>query len=396
MEKNVWAWLVLAAGVIGSAACGSQGEAAQEQTTASAASSASPDKAKDAASGAPSAAAPASAAPQAEARSPSASPSGSALAATPPPSPGTVVPPNTPVPQPPSLVAGAANAYVHASSSCEGVITLDLAKVRSHAVVAKDILPKLETLLTHKFKDERAAKVLEFLRENGLSTKSPQNAALCLRNSDQPKVSGGLLLGTDLPKGTFEKFAEKVSAGGASDKFKDVDGVKIVGGERVAMGQLPDGVFAASDSDVNFKVLIPVTNNVSTLGIDLTKELGFFLNETFVKNRLAKGGDAADVFENVKEIRGFVDLTSNRLVVRAKCFSSFQAIKLQAMLALLKDKIADEKLAKNPFGLADIVRSLTMTTDAEDLILEAPIPAATLDQLGKLAAEELDKLLKKM
>lgn len=391
MKQNVWAWLVVGVSAFVSQGCSSQEGASQDKKegTTTASSSAAPDKAKDAASGSAG-----SSAPQAT-PAPIPTTSGSAVAVVPP-ATGTVVPPNTPVPQPPALAAGAANAYLHAASSCEGVITLDVVRLRANAIVAKDILPKLEALLANKPKDERAGKVLEFLRESGLTTKSPQNAAACLRNSDQEKVSGGVLLATDLPKGTFDKFIEKVSAGGKADKFKDLDGVKILGGEHVALGQLPDGVFAVSDSEANFKVLIPATNNVSTLGIDLSKELSFFLNETFVKNRLAKSGDSADVFENVKEIRGFIDLAANKLMVRAKCFSAFQAIKLQTMLALAKDKIADEKLAKNPFGLGDIVRSLTMTTDGDDLILEAPIPAATLDQLGKLAADELDKILKKM
>lgn len=397
MKQNVWTWLMVGVAAVvgvGNQGCTPQEGASQDnkESAAPASSSVAPDKPKDAASGA---AAPGTL--QTAPPPPTATTSASAVAVVPPPT-GTVVPPNTPTPQPPTLAAGAANAYVHAASSCEGVITVDLVKVRANAVVAKDILPKLDALLATKPKDERTSKVLELLRESGLTAKSPQNAAMCLRNSDQEKISGGILLATDLPKGAFDKFIEKASAAGKADKFKDVDGVKVLGGEHVALGQLQDGVFAASDSEANFKLLIPASNNVSTLGIDLSKELSFFLNETFVKNRLAnpKSGDAAEVFENVKEIRGFIDLTANKLMIRAKCFSAFQAIKLQTMLALTKDKIADEKLAKNPFGLADIVRSLTMTTDGDDLILEAPIPATTLDQLGKLAAAELDKILKKM
>lgn len=329
-------------------------------------------------------------------------------AASPPPStspssaPTSTAPSGTASAPSPALPGG--TAFAHVSSECELIVIGDIAKVRALPAVAKQLVPKLDELYKKaKPKNEALKKAVATARELGLTPSTVQNVALCGKGFGQDKPTFGALAATELKPGSVISFFEKAtgtsgSGGPLKDlggSMKEVGGVKVVAAPNGVVGQLSDGVLQYASQDEMFALLVPTSDALSRLSVDATKELAFYASEPFIKRELRKpGSKTAEAFEDVTELHGLVDLVTSKATVRATTTSSFAALKLATGVALMKDDIAKENLGKNPYGAADIVRSIVATTDGADVLLEATIPASSLDAAAAGMAKELEELEK--
>ncbi len=338
----------------------------------------------------------------------SAKPAASSAAA--PATPGSAPPPGSSAsaqaPSAPSSTVPGGTAFAHVSSDCQLIVIGDVAKMRALPAVSKQLVPKLDDLYKKaKPKNEAVKKAVATARELGLTPTTVQNVALCGKGFDVDKPTFGALAATELKPGSVISFFEKAtgtsSSGGplkdVGGSIKEVGGVKVVSSPNGLVGQLQDGVLQYASQDEMFALLVPTSDAVSRLSVDVTKELAFYASEPFIKRELRKpGSKTAEAFEDVTELHGLVDLGANKATVRATTTSSFAALKLAAGVALMKDDIAKENLGKNPYGAADIVRSIVASTDGADVLLEATIPASSLDSAASGLAKELEELEKRL
>lgn len=296
----------------------------------------------------------------------------------------------------PSAALPEGHPFRHIAADCEVVVTSDLAKVRAHPAFAKEIQPKLEAFLNASPKDPNLVRILTEAKLAGFSAKSPHSLAVCVKPvAGAPKPSFGFLIGSDLKPGTFASLVEKVATPDDKTKLKDLDGAKVLSSPKVTMGQLSDGVFALTDREDVFKSLMP-TRDVLKINVDVSKEISFFVAESIIQKELAKpGAKGAELFGDMTSLRGHVDLSTNKIVLRATCKSDAAALKIQAMVILAKDKLAQEKLPDNPFGAADMVRAIDAKAEGNVVTLETTIPPKTLEDGAKVLGAQLEAILKK-
>jgi hypothetical protein len=296
----------------------------------------------------------------------------------------------------PSTPVDPASALAHVPADCEFVAVADLAKVRGHKAFAS-LLPKVESLIDKvKPKDDKLKKAMELAKELGVTPTSAKTLAVCGKGFSSDKTTYGAVLGSDVKPGAFVGLVDKASKGSALGKLADVGGVKAISAPTVVLGQLADGPFAAATNETDFKALIPAGAGLSGYRIDAVKEVAFYGGKAFVEKRLAKaGGSDSDVFKDVTEVRGAVDLAGGMSTVRLTCDSPFGALQLSAMLALGKDDKAEENLKGFPAAI-EMVKATKVSADGADVVLETPIEAARLEELSKLLVAELEKLEKKM
>lgn len=318
----------------------------------------------------------------------SAKPSGSAA-------PGSAAPTGAataaPVVNSPTGAPGA-SASAHLPAGCGLAMTLDLAKVWAHPAVAKDITPRLESFLSTPASKPEPKKFQDMLKELNLGPKSLSSVALCVGLGGNNKAFS-LFLGGDLKPNTilpaFKKLVEAEGKGKEKD-FQEVDGNTVLTLNDDFLGQYSDGVLGISDTIDLWKAGATTGSNASTYKLAQGHDLGLYLSQTTIEKELMKGRKGDELFKEMKEVTGFIDLASGAVNLRISCKDAEGAKKLDAMISLAKGELMKDT-GKVPFGLDKALKDMTQKLDGTDVVFESKIPEESLNTGIAALAAQLDK-----
>ena len=290
-------------------------------------------------------------------------------------------------PTAPSAPLGApGKAAAHLPSDCDGVVTLNIAKVLAHPAFASQVVPALdEAMKKASTEGPEAAKVDAFFKETGISPRAFSDIALCIKDGGSEPLVGFVAAGSITP----DSIVPAIEKGdpSAKDKIKDLDGRKVLSDGKFTLGQYSDGSLGFAQTDDMFRAM-GGTGDAATAKyrIDGNKEISLVIPEGSIA-KLAKGQAPAEL-SSVKSISISLDLTGGKAVVRAATTSADEAKKLEAMFNLLKSE-AGGKLAGAPPGTAELLKSATTRVEGNDLVIEAALPADAMSSLATLIAAGL-------
>ncbi len=294
--------------------------------------------------------------------------------------------------------SGGVDALAHMPEGCEAAVAIDLSKIAKHPAVAKEVVPRLDALLTGESKDAKMQRFQGFAKETGLKVSGLRNVGFCVDAEAGKPPSYVAMLGADLKPGTLIPALEKAkNPEKAAPTITEVDGVKFIGDKEMTFAQFADGVVGFGESPDTLKLAIKTGDNASKYKLDRTKELSFFIGKQLISTDLAKrAGSAAEMFKEVEELTGTMDLTSGKIQFVIKTLSPESAKKLDAVATLGKDAAIKDGKAPKQFGADEALKSLTSKIDGSNVILEATFPAASIEEAVKFLGTQLEAAKAKM
>lgn len=307
-------------------------------------------------------------------------------------------PSGTPSAAPADVPSGTVDALAHLPEGCEAAVAFDLAKVMKHPTVAKEIVPRLEAMMNAETKDEKLQRFQGFVKETGFKLQGLNNLGFCVDMADGKPPSFVAMLGSDIKPGTLVPALEKAKnpAKGPAT-VTEVDGVKFIGDKEMSFGQFNDGVIGFGESIDTLKLAIKTGDNASKYKLDRSKELSFYVGKALVASDFAKrAGSAAEIFKEVDELTGSVDLTTGKIQIVVKAATPEGAKKLDALATLGKDAAIKDGKAPKQFGADEALKSLTSKLDGSVVTLEATFPAASIEEAVKFLGMQLEAAKAKM
>lgn len=288
--------------------------------------------------------------------------------------------------------APGASASAHLPAGCGLAMTLDLAKVWAHPAVAKDITPRLEAFLSTPASKPEPKKFQDMLKELNLGPKSLSSLALCVGMGGNDKAFS-VFLGGDLKPNTilpaFKKLVEAEGKGKEKD-FQDVDGSTVLTLNDDFLGQYSDGVLGISDTIDLWKSGAATGSNAASYKLAQGHDLGLYLSQATIEKELMKGRKGDELFKEMKEVTGFVDLGTRTVNLRISCKDAEGAKKLDSMISLAKGELMKDT-SKVPFGLDKALKDMTQKLDGTDVVFESQIPEESLATGIAALAAQLDK-----
>lgn len=291
-----------------------------------------------------------------------------------------------------SVAASSGSAASHIPAECDIALHLDLAKVVAHPLVAKEIIPVLDAMIaTPSPKDEKFKAFQAFVKENGFDIKkSLKDAAICMTNLDAGKPDVSFILAGDFKPETIVASIEKNRTPSNKTPIVDIDGRKALSDAKFTMGQLSDGSIGISDKADSWKALNGTNDNAtSKFKLDLGKEVALSIPDGVIKKAIEKNPPrkGADELKQIKNLTGFIDLTGYKSEFKLGCDSADAANKINAYIVVAKSEF--EKQA--PPSAAEALKSLKTRVDGSDIVIEATIPQAALEDSIKMMKATLEK-----
>jgi hypothetical protein len=259
----------------------------------------------------------------------------------------------------------------------------------------KEVVPLVDDILANpKPKDKDFADFQGFLKDAQLDwKKSLQDVAVCVADIDK-KPTWAMIVGGDIKPDTILPALEKHQGKSKLEPI-DVARVKGLGDKKAAVVQLADGSIGFSETKDFLAKIVPTGDGAQKLKLDLGKELSFSVSEAGMKAALSSGKRAPDELQAIQHVEGSIDLGSGKSVIRLATGGADAAKKLDALITMMKSQF--EKQAKgNQFGEADALKSLSSKIEGNDVVLEAALPAGTLEKAAGALAEQLKKTKSKM
>lgn len=291
-----------------------------------------------------------------------------------------------------TVAASSGSAASHLPAECDLALHVDLAKVVAHPLIAKELIPVLDEMIaTPAPKDEKFKAFQAFVKENGFDIKkSLKDAALCMTNLDAGKPDVAMILAGDFKPETIVASIEKNRTPSNKTPIIDIDGRKALSDAKFTMGQLADGSLGISDKAETWKGLNATGDSAtSKFKLDLGKEIALSIPDGVIKKAIEKNPPrkGADELKQIKTLAGFVDLTGYKSEFRLGCESADAANKINAYIVVAKSEF--EKQA--PPSAAEALKSLKTRVEGNDVIIEATIPQAALEDSVKMMKATLEK-----
>lgn len=301
-------------------------------------------------------------------------------------SPTTAPASPTPTPTTPAGPLGApGKAGSHLPADCDAVATMNIAKILGHQAFASKVVPAIDEAMkkaTTEGKD--APKVDAFLKETAISPKAVSDVALCIKNASPEPVWGVIVAGSFTPDSVVPAL-EKADGAEFKGKIKDVDGRRVISDDKATLGQYSDASIGLAATVDLWKSLAATGDNAtSKYKLDGAKDIMISLPEGSV----AKFAQGEPQLASVKSATISLDLSSSKFMARIATTSAEEAKKLDAVITLLKSQ-AGSNMADMPPGTAELLKALTTRVEGNDLIMEANIPAESINALAALIAEGL-------
>ena len=294
--------------------------------------------------------------------------------------------PAAPTPTPSTPAAGPlgapGKAGSHLPADCDAVATVNLGKILSHQAFASQVVPALDEAIKKATTDgPNGAKVDSFLKETGINPKAVSDIAVCIKNASPEPIFGVIIAGSFTAESLVPAL-EKANPEEFKGKVKDLDGRKVAENDGVTLGQLGDASIALAVGEAFFKSLSATSDNAtSKYKLDGGKDIMISVPEGSV----AKFAQGEPQLANVKGATISLDLTASKFMARIITTSPDEAKKLDAIITLAKSQ-AGADMAGLPPGTADILKALTTKVEGNDLLLEAPIPAQSINGLASMIA----------
>lgn len=288
----------------------------------------------------------------------------------------------SPTPTPAGPLGAPGKAGSHLPADCDAVATVNLAKILAHQAFASQVVPAIDEAMkkaTTEGKD--AAKVDAFLKETGINPKSVSDIAVCIKNASPEPVFGIIIAGSFTADALIPAL-EKAGPEEFKGKVKEVDGRKVVSDDEATIGQYSDASIGVAASTDMWKALSSTGDNAtSKYKLDGNKEIMISLPD----GAISKFANGDPQFANVKAATISLDLAGSKFVARVVTTSPDEAKKLDALITLAKTQ-AGKDMAGLPPGTAELLKALTTRVEGNDLVVEASIPAESINGLATMLA----------
>lgn len=273
-------------------------------------------------------------------------------------------------------------AGTHLPADCDAVATINLSKILAHQAFAAQVVPAIdEAMKKATTEGPNAAKVDGFLKDTGINPKAVSDIAVCIKNA-QPEPHFGIIIAGSFTADSLVPALEKANPEEFKGKVKDVDGRKVAENDGVMLGQLSDSSIALAVGEAFYKSLAATGDNAtSKYKLDGGKELMVSIPEGSV----AKFAEGQAELQNVKGATISLDLTASKFMARIITTSPEEAKKLDALITLAKSQ-AGSDMAGLPPGVPEILKGLTTKVEGNDLLVEAALPADSINGLASMIA----------
>ncbi len=304
-----------------------------------------------------------------------------------------------PVPSAPGLTEAPSqpDAVAHLPSGCDAAIAVDLAKLSNHAAVAKEIMPRLERLISATSNDASAQRFQQFVKESGLELRRLRGLAVCVHAEEGTETTATVLLDAGLRPGTVvPALLKSRNPSKPAPNLTESGGAQFIGDEEMTATQFADGVVGFGESVARLKLAMKAGDNARAYKLDRTRDLTFFVGKDLVQSGVAsRFNKSSEFLDGVEQLTGTADLSTGRLQLFVHASSVDGAKKVDALTTLVKDLVVKEGKVPKQFGADAALKSLNSRLDGSNVILEATFPAKGITDAAKFIGAQLDAKIAK-
>lgn len=255
-----------------------------------------------------------------------------------------VVVANTPaaLPAEPARVSAkptARDAVAHLPADCDAAAVLDLARLRTQPAVAKELVPRLERLLTVASKSAETERMQLFVKESGLELRELRSVAMCAQTKARKEPLITFWLDAGLRPGKLIPALVNSLSPDEPEVNVTENGAQFVGNGEIAFAQYSDGIVGFGESLETLRRSINAGTSASVYRFDRSKDLAFFIAKDLIESGFLPGlsEKAADLFGGVGEVVGTADLSTGKFQLTVQASSPDEAKVLNAVATLGKD-----------------------------------------------------------